>query len=167
MELKTYNDFRENDTIDKFLIIDSREYGLDGILSSIDKIVWVVFPKPNKIYPMEITLDPMLLKLSISTISIENMNNFKLNNNDLIGWNNSFDRSMKFDENGNYHIECVDKIKIFSTYADAKKFIECKSDKDFVKRDGNYYVFSVREAQNVIAKALNINNPRLVVIETN
>lgn len=34
-----------------------------------------------------------------------------------------------------------------------------------VRREGNYYVFSVQEVQDIIGKTLKID-PRLVVIET-
>lgn len=164
MEIKKYQDFRENDVHDKLLIMDSGEDGLDGVLDKIEQVVWVVFPRPNYIYPMELTLDPMMMRMTLSPISISNVNKFKLSGNNSISWNDTFDRNVTFDEDGTYHVQGVDKIKMFTKYEDAKEFIECKTDKDFVKKDGNYYVFTIREAQNLIGKTLKVN-PRLVVIE--
>jgi len=169
MELREYSEFRNNETSDKFVTINDVNDVNDGCTELVDlkKITWAVFPKNDKIHPFVIYLDPMKVKLTLEALTYTQMDRLHLSNvSDIV--NNPFDRELSFDLNNNnaYHVQGVDKIKLFSNLDDAREFVKCKTDADFVRRKGNYYVLSIREAQNLIGKTLNVS-PRLVVIETN
>ena len=120
-----------------------------------DKLVYVVFPKKDKIYPMYFNMDILHMKLSLACMSLSFLNNLeRMHGTDYLSTNN-FDRKVYFDEYKNLIVEGVDKIKIFSTYSEAVDFVEVKTDKDFIRTDdkGNY-LFTKRQAKELIAKIL-------------
>lgn len=158
MELKKYSDFRKNESADKFVISD-RDSDLE-----LEEVVWAVFPKDDHIRPLKVVIDLMRMTMKLLSLSIEEMERLKLKNIDDIVNSYNFDRSITFDADGTCHVTGVDKIKMFSNLTDAREFVEAKTDADFIRREGHYYVLSVKEAQGIIAKTLGVNS-KLIQIE--
>jgi len=158
MELKKYSDFRNNESADKF-VMSGRDNDLE-----LEEVVWAVFPKDDNIRPLKVIIDLMRMTLKLQSLTINEMESLKLKNSDGIVNSYNFDRSMTFDSDGTYHVVGVDKIKLFSNVIDAREFVEAKTDADFIRREGHYYILSLREARGIIAKALGVNS-KLIQLE--
>lgn len=127
-----------------------------------DKLVYAVFPKKDKIYPMYFNMDMLHMNLTLACISPSFMCELqKIYGIDYLS-TNKFERKIHFDEYRNLCVEGVDKIKIFSNYEGALDFVKVKTDIDFVKTDdkGNY-LFSKDQAKELIAKFLQIKPSRI------